>query len=130
MEIKSLFDENNQSVLSAFGHVILMPDSPEDSADEHYERLTAHYGVDQDLLKAEKAIFSNFIQEKHTHQSDTANYSVLWELSTRMIFIACCMFSRTASILATIPAMSCSAEHSFSALRCLKTYLSKVVRHV
>ena len=76
-------------------------------SDEHYQFVASHYGVDLDLLKAEKAIYTKSVTD-HTHLSGSQATAV-GVVET--------------GIFATIHATSCSAERSFSGLRQLKTYL-------
>ena len=50
VEMQSRFAGNDQEILCALGHVILHLDA----SDEHYQVVSSHYGVDLDILKAEK----------------------------------------------------------------------------
>ena len=67
------------------------------------------YGLDSELLRSEKQIFENYDTNETMYQNGI--HKVL-----PVVY-------RVFTILATIPATSCSAERSFSCLRRLKTYL-------
>ena len=95
---------------------------------KHQQRpnLSNIYGVDSEMLSSKKSIFENYncgdpcqrknaaVMVKTMHQNGLHDIlSVLYKV---------------ASILATIPATSCSAERSFSALRRIKTFLRSTMR--
>ena len=57
VEMESRFNGNDQDILCALCYIVLNPDA----SDEHYQLVASHYGVDLDLLKAEKAIYTKFV---------------------------------------------------------------------
>lgn len=79
--------------------------------------------MDQDCLKNDKVIFENYKK-----QSDSESYGNNAAMLVQKMFkeglhqVLPFLYEAT-SLLATIPATSCSAERSFSGLRHLKTYL-------
>lgn len=79
--------------------------------------------MDQDCLKNDKVIFENYKK-----QSDSESYGNNAAMLVQKMFkeglhqVLPFLYEAT-SLLATIPATSCSAERSFSGLRRLKTYL-------
>ena len=117
-EIQSRFEGNDQEVLSALGEIVFSC-SP---SHNNIQTVSNFYGVDCEMLSSEKSIFENYdcgdpcqrkknaaVMEKSMHQNGLHDIlPVLYKV---------------ASILATIPATSCSAERSFSALRRIKTSL-------
>lgn len=79
--------------------------------------------MDQDCLKNDKVIFENYKK-----QSDSESYGNNAAMLVQKMFkeglhqVLPFLYEAT-SLLATIPATSCSAERSFSGLRHPKTYL-------
>ena len=128
-ELKSRFDKNDQDVLCALGDVVLNR-SPDKNS---YKIVSAHYGIDVDLLESEKKIFLKFIEENETKSvmsdadEDFIKVGTAADLVQTMhhydLDSVLPLFWKVSRILAVIPATSCSAERSFSALRRMKTYL-------
>ena len=79
------------------------------------------YKIDGEILKAEQKMYASF------HRVRGFGYMTVSEMLVRMhendLFDMFPEFSTVVHILTVIPATSCSAERSFSALRRLKTYL-------
>ena len=79
------------------------------------------------MLSSEKSIFENYdcvdpCQRKNaTVMVKTMHHNGLYDILP--------VLYKVASILATIPATSCSAERSFSALRRIKTFLRSTMGH-
>ena len=98
---------------------IAISDSPSQS---DYELVANFYGLDKDLMDAEQRLFLKFKQGRKGVFRETTSDVVQFlhgnELS-QMVH----EFMKVVSILAVIPATSCSAERSFSGLRRLKSYL-------
>ena len=113
--IRSRFDGHDQEVLSSLADIVFTH-SP---ANASIELVSQFYDVDSDLLRSEKAIFEE-INANHAY-AQTKNAAVIVKrmYENGVSEVLPVLFS----ILATIPATSCSAERSFSALRRLKTYL-------
>ena len=81
--------------------------------------VSSFYSLDSSVLEAEVQIFRNFLSENPvSHEIKRA--ASLYEDGLHTVLP---VFYKASSILATIPAMSCSAERSFSGLRRVKTYL-------
>ena len=128
-ELKSRFDKNDQDVLCALGDVVLNR-SPDKNS---YKIVSAHYGIDVDLLESEKKIFLKFIEENETKSvmsdadEDFIKVGTAADLVQTMhhydLDSVLPLFWKVSRILAVIPATSCSAERSFSALLRMKTYL-------
>ena len=85
--------------------------------------ISDFYSVDLDLLESECKLFHNL----------TCNNKKMTAVECKKFLISNGLdktlphFVKAAKRLATIPAMSCSAERSFSGLRQLKTYLRSTV---
>ena len=83
------------------------------------------YGVDSEMLSSEKSIFENYhcgnpCQRKNAAvMVNTMHQNGLHDILP--------VLYKVASILATIPAASCSAERSFSALRRIKTFVRSTI---
>ena len=58
-EMRSRFTGNDQNVLCALGSII----SDSTPSDETIQTVTSFYGIDDDLLKSQKDIFTNFSSE-------------------------------------------------------------------
>jgi len=116
-EMKSRFDGNDQDLLCSLGNVVLNPNAPE----EDCERVASHYRVDSALLNAEKTIFMKFVVDSGFEMKSAA--SIAQKMYENDLHEVLPVYYKVVSILATIPATSCSAERSFSSLRRTKTYL-------
>ena len=84
--------------------------------------VSEFYDVDSELLSSEKAIFENLDADDLCAQGNSAATMVktMYQNGVHEVLpVAYKVFT----ILATIPATSCSVERSFSALRRMKTYL-------
>ena len=76
------------------------------------------------LFKKRKCLrFRQFNKEVHVEKSIKTPAEVIEVLKQNNLYEMTPEFSKVATILAVIPATSCSAERSFSGLRRLKTYL-------
>ena len=77
------------------------------------------------MLSSEKAIFENYnCGDLGQRQNAAVTVKTMHQNGLHDILP---VLYRVASILATIPATSCSAERSFSALRRIKTFLRSTV---
>ena len=108
-------------MLCALGKVVL-GEAPTHSV---YELVGNFYILDNDLIKAGRRLFKHF---KYTNDdSKVSNLKtaseVIHTLCKNELLEMVPEFVKVATILAVIPATSCSAERSFSGLRRLKTYL-------
>ncbi|XP_078368944.1 zinc finger MYM-type protein 1-like isoform X2 [Oculina patagonica] len=117
-EIETRFSGNDQDVLCALGDITLS-DSPTSAS---LDRVARHYNLDRELLQADQRLFCQF-KAAHVEKSIKTPAEVIEVLSKNSLYEMTPEFSKVASILAVIPATSCSAERSFSGLRRLKTYL-------
>lgn len=129
-ELKNRFNENEQSILCALGDIVLNK-IPEKT---NFDIVGEHYTIDTDLLENEKKIFVQFLENissdtendtelKLNRASDIVEFMHSNDLTTVLP-----IFLKVATILSTIPATSCSAERSFSALRRIKTYLRNTMK--
>ncbi|KAK6191009.1 hypothetical protein SNE40_002759 [Patella caerulea] len=124
-EMESRFDMEDQSVLCALGDVVLN-DNPDISS---YSKVAEFYHMDSEILLVEKKNYLSFIKlqakkskDKKQPKLSTAAHVVEYMYETDKCSVLT-QFYFAVSILATIPATSCSAERAFSGLRRLKTYL-------
>ena len=115
-EFKSRFAENDSVVLCALGQ-ILTDDNPDDEA---FEEAAKVYNIDEDTLRSEHKMFTHMKQSLDNTKSVSSLFKQLAD-KQRLNMIP--ELSKLMKIFAVIPATSCSAERSFSALRRLKTYL-------
>ena len=119
-EMKSRFDTNDQDLLCGLGD-ILFHESPKA---ESYDLIAKHYSVDKELLEAEQKIFMKFLATSDDLLQQAVTAPKIVEIAHKQGHHEVLpLFYKVASILATIPATSCSAERSFSTLRRMKTYL-------
>ena len=98
---------------------ITLSDSPTSAS---FDRVTRYYNLDRELLQADQRLFCQF-KAAHVGKSIKTPADVIEVLNANSLYEMTPEFSKVASILAVIPARSCSAEPSFSGLRRLKTYL-------
>ncbi|XP_068692643.1 zinc finger MYM-type protein 1-like [Montipora foliosa] len=118
-EIEARFGGNDQDVLCALGDITLS-DSP---AIRSFNLVSSYYSLDRDLLQADQRLFCQFKKAHLEPKSLKTAADVIETLHANRLFEMVPEFSKVVSILAVIPATSCSAERSFSGLRRLKTYL-------
>ena len=117
-EIETRFSGNDQDVLCALGDITLS-DSPTSAS---FDRVARYYNLDRELLQADQRLFCQF-KAAHVGKSIKTPAEVIEVLNANSLYEMTPEFSKVTSILAVIPATSCSAERSFSGLRRLKTYL-------
>ena len=98
---------------------ITLSDSPTSAS---FDRVARYYNLDRELLQADQRLFCQF-KAAHAGKSIKTPADVIEVLNANSLYEMTPEFSKVASILAVIPATSCSAERSFSGLRRLKTYL-------
>ncbi|CAH3154911.1 unnamed protein product, partial [Porites evermanni] len=116
-EIEARFGGNDQDVLCALGDITLS-DSP---AIRSFNLVSSYYSLDRDLLQADQRLFCQFKKAHLEPKSLKTAADVIETLHANRLFEMVPEFSKVVSILAVIPATSCSAERSFSGLRRLKT---------
>jgi len=117
-EIETRFSGNDQDVLCALGDITLS-DSPTSAS---FDRVARYHNLDRELLQADQCLFCQF-KAAHVGKSIKTTVEVIEVLNANSLYEMTPEFSKVASILAVIPATSCSAERSLSGLRRLKTYL-------
>ena len=119
-ELELRFSGNDQEILCALGD-ICHSETPDEKS---FSRVAKFYEIDGDILEAEQKMHASFRSE---HGFDSMKVSTVSEILQTMlendVFDMLPESSKVVHILAVIPATSCSAERSFSALRRLKTYL-------
>ena len=116
-KIENRFSGNDQDVLYALGDVTLS-DSP---ASDSFDLVACYYNLDKELLQADQRLFNRF-KKTHIEKSIKTVADVIDVLHENGLYEITPDFSKVVSILAVIPATSCSVEHSFSGLGRLKTY--------
>ena len=92
---------------------------------ENFKLVVEHFGQNPDVLQSEADIFYYIMNSKEkNYVTDTAQKVVetlAYMADTKRVFIP--FFWEIAHAFAAIPATSCTAERSFSSLRCIKNYL-------
>ena len=88
---------------------------------DNIQTVSNFYGVDSEMLSSEKSIFENYDCGDPCQRKNVA--VMVMTMHQNGLHDILPVLYKVASILATIPATSCSAERSFSALRCIKTFL-------
>ena len=116
-ELQSRFEGNDQEVLCALGEIAFSR-SP---SINNIQTVSNFYGVDSEMLSSEKSIFENYDCGDPCQRKNTA--VMLKTMHQNGLHDILPVLYKVASILATIPASSCSAEGSFSVLRRIKTFL-------
>ena len=117
-ELQSRFESNEQEVLCALGEIVFSR-SPRINS---IQTVSNFYGVDSEMLSSEKAIFENY--DPCQRQNAAVMVKTMHQNGLHDILP---VQNRVTSIPATIPATSCSAERSFSALRRIKTFLRSTI---
>ena len=111
--MKSRFDNNDQDLLCGLGDIL----SHESPKAESYDLIAKHYSVDKELLEAKQKIFMKFLATNDDLLQQAVTAPKIVELAYKQGHHEVLpLFYKVASILATIPATSCSAERSFSTL--------------
>jgi len=88
---------------------------------ESFSRVAKFYKIDGEILEAEQKMYASFRRVRGLgYMTVSEMLETMHENDLVDMFPE---FSNVVHILAVIPATSCSAERSFSALRRLKTYL-------
>ena len=117
-ELEARFSENDLAILSAMCDIIMNVNPSEGS----FRAVSEQYDIDCDMLMVEHDLFVSF-----RNAFPDANLDSPCEVLKRLYendhikFLP--HFSKLVRIFNVIPATSCSAERSFSALRRLKTYI-------
>jgi hypothetical protein len=118
-EMKYRFEGNDQEVLLALEDIVFSS-SPTRA---NIELVSDFYGIDSELLGSEKNVFEN-IDADYGPDPERKNVAkIVRRMFENGVHEVLPVVYKVFSILATIPATSCSAERSFSALRRLKTNL-------
>ena len=114
--IKNRLETNYQHILCALADVVLSQTPSEDS-------FSLVSSLDKAILEVEVKIFQNFLFDNPVPFEGNQAATVVSTLYENSLHEVLPVFYKTISIMATIPATSCSAERSFSGLRHVKTYL-------
>ncbi len=117
-ELEVRFSGNDQQILYALGDVC----QSETPKMESFTTVAEFYDMDEEILQVEQKMFTTFCF-KHGFPEEKKLSVVLGFMQENHLFEMLPEFAQVMIILAVIPATSCSAERSFSALRRLKTYL-------
>ncbi|RMX59097.1 hypothetical protein pdam_00009760 [Pocillopora damicornis] len=116
-ELQSRFEGNDQEVLCALGEIVFIH-SP---SINNIQTVSNFYGVDSEMLSGEKSIFENYDCGDPCQRKNAA--VMVKTMHQNGLHDILPVLYKVASILAAISATSCSAERSFSARRCIKTFL-------
>ena len=119
-ELKCKFEGHDQEVLLALADVVFS--SSPTAANIELAMVSDFDGIDSELLSSEKNVFENIDADYPDSERKNAATLVRRMFETGVHEVLPLVY-KVFSILGTIPATSCSAERSFSALRRLKTYL-------
>ena len=84
----------------------------------------------QNIVQCSMEIFRNFLSDNPVSHEIKRAAAVVKTLYQNGLHTVLPVFYKASSILATIPATSCSAERSFSGLRRVKTYLRSTMVQV
>jgi hypothetical protein len=122
LEMKSRFPSHDQDILCALAEVV----SKTNTSTESLALVSSFYGLDMEILTAEKEIFQNFLQKNPAEMKHAS--SVIKFMVQNGLHEVLRVLYKMYTILTTIPATSCSAERSFSDLRRIKTYLRSTMR--
>ena len=118
-EIQSRFAENDQQILCALADMVFsnIPKT------ESYESILLQYQLDQQCLKNDKVVFENYKKQSASESHGNNAAMLVQKMFQEGLHQVLPFLYEATSLLATIPATSCSAERSFSGLQRLKTYL-------
>ena len=117
-ELKARFSENDQDVLCALSDIVMKSEPKSES----FDLVANHYQVDRELLVVEHDLFTSFKRKYPDTKLDSpGDVLKCMHDNDQLNFLP--HFGKVTLILNIIPATSCSAERSFSALRRLETYL-------
>ena len=119
-ELETRFDKDHQEVICALTKVVMAP-SFEVSHEANV--VSEFYALDKSSLLSDRKIVATAISLHQKEDVLTATYKLIKWMHDDGIRDILPSFKAAANILASIPATSCSAERSFSALRRIKTYL-------
>ena len=117
-ELEARFSENDLAILSAMCDVI-MSDHP---ADKSFVDVCSQYDIDYELLKVEHDLYVSFKNNSPDAQLGSPR-DILDSMHKHDHLKFLPHFAKVVRIFNVIPATSCAAERSFSALRRLKTYI-------
>ena len=116
-EMEERFNENDQSILTSMGSIIF-DESPSDSC---FDRVSEFYSLDKDLLKIDHRMLHHFVKGNKVKISSAPDLYAELKAADALDMIP--MMAVALEMFSSIPATSCSAERSFSALRRIKTYV-------
>ena len=123
-ELESRFSENDQDILCALSDMVMnLNPKP-----EYFELVADNYNIDKELLMVEHDLFYSYKKNNLNITLDSPG-DVLACIHSKDQLNFLPHFGKVVKILNIIPATSCSAERSFSALRRLKTYLMSTMGH-
>ena len=120
-ELELRFSGNDQEILCAMGNIChgITPDK------ESFSPVSKFYKIDGKILESEQKIYASFCRARGLGCMTVSE--MLETMHENDLFDMFPEFSDVVHILAVIPATSCSAERSFSALRRLKNYLRSTI---
>ena len=109
-ELELRFSGNDQEILCALGNIC----NSEAPDKESFSRITKFYNIGE-ILEAEQKLYANFRRVRGLGYVTVSE--MLETMHENDLFDIFSEFSKVVHILAVIPATSCSAKRSFSALR-------------
>ena len=117
-ELKVRFEGNDQEILCSLGEIALLENPSENS----FQTVSDFYKLDKDLLKVEFILLKNYKASVTSLNLESASdiYESLYNEDFLQMIPE---LSKVLKIFAVIPAISSTAERSFSGLRQMKTYL-------
>ena len=118
-ELETRFDKDHQEVICALTKVVMAPSSEV----SHEANVVRVLRTRQIKLLNDRKIVATAISLHQKEDVLTATYKLIKWMHDNKIGEILPSYKAAANILASIPATSCSAERSFSALRRIKTYL-------
>ena len=121
-ELESKFSENDQDILCALSDMVMnLNPKP-----EYFDLMADNYNIDNELLMIKHDLFYSYKENNPNRTLDTPRDVLAYMHSNDQLnFLP--HFDKVVKILNIIPASSCYAERSFSALRRLKTYLRNTI---
>ena len=116
-ELQSRFEGNDQGVLCALGEIVFSR-SP---SINNIQTVSNFYGMESEMLSSESQSLKTYDCGDPCQRKNAA--VMVKTMHQNGLHDILPVLYKVTSILATIPATSCSTERSFSALRGIKTFL-------
>ena len=121
IELEARFNKPHQNIICALTKVVMEPNKT--NIDAEIDIVSDFYGIDKPSLISGRKIVATTIELQKKEEVLSATYKLVKWLHEEGIGTILPSYQAAVAILGAIPATSCSAERSFSALRRIKTYL-------